>query len=346
MSLFDNVLGAIYSNLAIDLGTANIVISHRGTVIIDEPSIVAFDRQGKLLAVGREALLMHEKTHNDIVTIKPLKDGVIANFKAAECMIEGLIEKAITKKFYLFRPLLNNVIVGIPSGITDVEKRAVKDFAEHTGARNVYMVYEPIASMIGADVDISKPQAAMIIDIGGGTSEIAVIVLSGIVCGKSIKVAGNQFTSDIIQYVRQKYNVLIGDNTGERIKISVGAVRDAIDDKPEDIRIYGRDLSYGTPKEIIVSYRDVTQAVNNSITTIENSILQVLEVTPPEISGDLHYNGIFLSGGGALLRGLPDRIREKTGIDVHVLNDPLKGVARGINKIVNDIKLYRGVLIS
>ncbi len=314
--------------IAIDLGTANTIIIHNDKVVVDEPSIVAEDRSTKkIIAVGRLAMQMHGKTHENIRTIRPLKDGVIADFHAAEQMIRGMI-KMINYGNRLFTPSLKMVIC-IPSGITEVEKRAVKDSAEHAGAKEVYLIHEPMAAAIGIGIDVEEPMGNMIIDIGGGTSEIAVIALGGIVCDKSIRVAGDEFTSDIEDYMRRQHNILIGERTAERIKIEVGAAITELDDPPADMAVHGRDLMTGIPKEIMVSYVEIGHALDKSISKIEEAILSALEMTPPELSADIYRTGIYLAGGGSMLRGLDKRISMKTKLPVHVAEDPLRAVARG-----------------
>ncbi len=314
--------------IAIDLGTANTLVIHNDKVVVDEPSIVAIDRMsGKVIAVGKRAMQMHGKTHEDLKTVRPLKDGVIADFKAAEYMIQGMI-KMINQKKQWYTPSLKMVIC-IPSGITEVEKRAVKDSAEHAGGKEVYLIHEPMAAAIGIGIDVLEPMGNMIIDIGGGTSEIAVIALGGIVCDKSIRVAGDDFTNDIVDYMRRQHNLLIGERSAERIKIEVGSALPELDTPPEDYAVQGRDLMTGTPKEIKVSYTEIAHALDKSITKIEAAILNALEMTPPELSADIYRTGLYLAGGGSLLRGLDKRISLKTKLPVHVAEDPLRAVARG-----------------
>ncbi|MCB0481726.1 MAG: rod shape-determining protein [Flavobacteriales bacterium] len=324
MGLFD----FFTQEIAIDLGTANTLIIHNDKVVVDEPSIVAQDRiSQRFIAVGKQAMQMHGKTHENIKTIRPLKDGVIADFHAAEHMIKGMI-KMINPGRRLFQPSLKMVIC-IPSGITEVEKRAVKDSAEHAGAKEVYLIFEPMAAAIGIGIDVEEPMGNMIIDIGGGTSEIAVIALGGIVCDKSIRVAGDEFTSDIEDYLRRQHNILIGERTAERIKIEVGAALPELDNPPDDYAVHGRDLMTGIPKEIHVSYVEIAHALDKSISKIEEAILSALEMTPPELSADIYKTGIYLAGGGSMLRGLDKRISMKTKLPVHVAEDPLRAVARG-----------------
>jgi len=296
MGLFD----IFTPEIAIDLGTANTLVIHNDKVVVDEPSIVAQDRtNSKFIAVGKQAQKMHGKTHEDIKTIRPLKDGVIADFQAAEHMIRGMIKMINTKK-KLFQPAYKMVIC-IPSGITEVEKRAVKDSAEHAGAKEVYLIHEPMAAAIGIGIDVEEPMGNMIIDIGGGTSEIAVIALGGIVCDKSIRVAGDEFTADIEDYMRRQHNILIGERTAEQIKIEVGAAMIELENPPEDYAVHGRDLMTGIPKEIHVSHVEIAHALDKSISKIEEAILSALEMTPPELSADIFKTGSYLGGGGSLL---------------------------------------------
>jgi rod shape-determining protein MreB len=326
--------------IAIDLGTANTLIIHNDKVVVDEPSIVAVDRTtGKVIAVGRQAQQMHGKTHENIKTVRPLKDGVIADFKAAEEMIKGMI-KMLRPGRQLFTPNLRMVIC-IPSGITEVEKRAVKDSSEHAGGKEVYMIHEPMAAAIGIGIDVEEPMGNMIIDIGGGTSEIAVIALGGIVCDKNIRVAGDEFTQDIEEYMRRQHNILVGERTAETIKIEVGAALTELDNPPPDYAVRGRDLMTGIPKEITVTYSEIAQALDKSISKIEEAILSALEATPPELSADIYKTGIYLAGGGALLRGLDKRISIKTKLPVHVADDPLRAVARGTGIALKNIDRFQ-----
>ncbi|MFK7756844.1 MAG: rod shape-determining protein [Flavobacteriales bacterium] len=326
--------------IAIDLGTANTLIIHNGKVVVDEPSIVAVDRTTqKVVAVGKMAQRMHGKTHENIKTIRPLRDGVIADFKHAEEMIKGMI-KLIRKKKSIFAPSYRMVIC-IPSGITEVEKRAVKDSAEHAGAKDVYLIHEPMAAALGIGIDVEEPMGNMVIDIGGGTSEIAVIALGGIVTDKNIRVAGDEFTSDIEEYMRRQHNILIGERTAEQIKIEVGAALTELDNPPEDYPVRGRDLMTGIPKEIKVSYQEIATALDKSIAKIEEAILSCLENTPPELSADIYKTGIYLAGGGALLRGLDKRISAKTKLPVHVAEDPLKAVANGTGIALKNIDRFQ-----
>jgi len=333
-------------DIAIDLGTANTLIIHNGKVVIDNPSIVARDRMtGKIIATGKDAQQMQGKTHENIKTIRPLKDGVIADFQASEEMIKEFIKQipAIRKK--IFPPSLRMVIC-IPSGITEVEKRAVIDSARHMKANEIYLIYEPMAAAIGVGVDIMEPKGNMIIDIGGGTTEIAVIALAGIVCDQSVKVAGDLFTSDIMYYMRTQHNLYVGESSAERIKIQIGAATEDLDDAPEDMMVQGRDLLSGKPKQIQISYREIAKALDKSILRIEDAVMETLSKTPPELAADIYNSGIYLAGGGSMLRGLDKRLSRKTDLPVYVAEDPLKAVVRGTGIALKDLDKYKSVLIK
>jgi rod shape-determining protein MreB len=326
-------------DIAIDLGTANTIIICNDKVVVDEPSIVAIDRAtNKVIAVGRQAQMMHGKTHENIKTIRPLKDGVIADFQAAEEMIKQFI-KMINLGNRFFRPSIRMVIC-IPSGITEVEKRAVRDSAEHAGAKEVYLIHEPMAAAIGMGIDVEEPEGNMIIDIGGGTSEIAVIALGGIVCDKSIRIAGDDFNANIEEYMRRQHNILIGERTAERIKIEVGAAISEIENPPMEFPVQGRDLMSGIPKEVLVNHMEIVFCLDKSIAKIEEAILNALEMTPPELAADIYRKGIFMAGGGSLLRGLDKRIAMKTKLKVHVCEDPLRAVARGTGIALKNIHKF------
>ena len=315
--------------LAIDLGTANTVIYQNGQIVLDEPSIVAIDNNnGKCLALGQKAKLMHEKVNPGIRTIRPLKDGVIADFNAAEMMIRGFIKQVLGKHRSLFTPNLK-VVVGIPSGSTEVEIRAVRDSSEHAGGRDVFLIYEPMAAALGIGLDVEAPQGNMVVDIGGGTTEIAVISLGGLVVQDSIRTAGDVFTSDIQYYLRQQHNIKVGEITAEKIKIAVGAVIQELDEEPEPFVVRGPNLMTAHPVEATITYQEIAHCLDKSIAKIETSILHVLEQTPPELYSDIVDKGIFLSGGGALVRGLDKRLTDKVNIQFHVADDPLHAVGRG-----------------
>jgi len=330
--------------IAIDLGTANTLIIHRDKVVVDAPSIVAMNRAtGKIIAVGQEARQMHGKTHENIKTVRPLKDGVIADFEASEHMIREMIKSIPSLKKRLFPPSLRMVIC-IPSGITEVEKRAVRDSAEHANAKEVFLIYEPMAAAIGIGVDVLEPKGNMIIDIGGGTTEIAVLALGGIVCDKSIKVAGDVFTNDIIYYMRSHHNLYVGERTAELIKIEVGAALDDLQNPPDDYKVQGRDLLTGKPKEISVTYTEIAKALEKSILRIEDAIMETLSNTPPELAADIYNSGIYMAGGGSMLRGLDKRISQKTDLPVYVAEDPLRAVVRGTGIALKNIEKYRALL--
>ncbi len=315
-------------DLAIDLGTANTVIFINDKIVVDEPSIVAIDQNtGKPIAYGIEARRMHERTNPGIRTVRPLKDGVIADFNAAELMIRGFV-KMINKKRSLFTPTLK-MVVCIPSGSTEVEIRAVRDSSEHAGGRDVYLIYEPMAAALGIGLDVLAPSGLMVVDIGGGTTEIAVISLGGIVCKESIRVAGDVFTTEIQQYMRQQHNIKVGEVTAELIKINVGAALSELDDAPEPYTVRGPNIMTAHPVEVAVTYQEIAHCLDKSLAKIEASVLSVLEQTPPELYSDIVQRGIFLTGGGALLRGLDKRLFEKINIPFHVAEDPLRAVARG-----------------
>jgi len=321
-------MGLFTKEIAIDLGTANTVIIYNDKVVVDEPSIVAIERSsGRIIAVGKKAQMMHGKTHENIKTIRPLRGGVIADFQAAEHMIREMIKMIEIGKSW-FPPAMKMVIC-IPSGITEVEERAVKDSAEQAGAKEVRLIHEPMAAAIGIGIDVLEPIGNMVIDIGGGTSEIAVIALGGIVNSKSIRIAGDEFNSDIEEYMRKQHNINVGERTAERIKIEVGAALVDIDNPPPDYAVHGRDLLTGIPKEVIVNHAEIAHALDKSVAKIEAAVLNALEMTPPELASDIFETGIYLTGGGALLRGLDKRIHLKTKLKVHVVEDPLRAVARG-----------------
>ena len=333
-------------SIAIDLGTANTLIIHNDKVVVDSPSIVAIDKKTeKIIAVGTEASLMQGKTHENIKTVRPLKDGVIADFNASEQMISLLISSIPSLKKRFFTPALKMVIC-IPSGITEVEMRAVRESAERVNGKEVYLIHEPMAAAIGIGVDIMQPKGNMIVDIGGGTTEIAVIALSGIVCDKSVKVAGDVFTGDIIYYMRTQHNLFIGERTAEKIKITIGSASEELESPPDDISVQGRDLLTGKPKEALISYREIAKALDKSILRIEDSVMETLSQTPPELAADIYNTGIYLAGGGSMLRGFNKRLSKKTDLPVFIAEDPLRAVVRGTGITLKNIERYKSVLVK
>lgn len=330
----------ITQEIAIDLGTANFLIIHNDKIVVDEPSIVAYSRSsGKVIAVGSKAMQMEGKVHEDIRIVRPLKDGVIADFHAAEHMIKGMLQMFQAGKSRLASSF--RMVICVPSGITEVEKRAIRDSALIAGAKEVYLIHEPIAAAVGIGLDVLEPNGHMVIDIGGGTTEIAVIALSGIVCDQSIRVAGDNFDSDIVHYMRRQHNIMIGKPTAERIKLAVGSALAELQEPPPNVAIKGRDLMTGLPKQVEVSYTDVARYLDRSLSKIEDAILKTLEITPPELSGDIHQSGIYLTGGGALLRGLDKRISSRTKLPTHVVEDPLRAVVRGTGIALKNIGRFR-----
>ena len=315
--------------LAMDLGTANTIITSGDEIVVDEPSVVALDQQQRMIAVGNKAKLMYEKTNNKIQVIRPLRDGVIADFYACEQMMRGLIKMVNTGK-HLFTPSLR-MVIGVPSGSTEVELRAVRDSAEHAGGRDIYLIFEPMAAAIGVGIDVQAPEGNMIVDIGGGTTVIAVISLGGIVSNNSIKMAGDDFTADIQEYMARQHNVKVSERMAERIKINVGAALTDLDEKdvPQDFIVHGPNRITALPMEIPVCYQEIAHCLEKSLARIETAILSALENTPPELYADIVKNGIYLTGGGALLRGLAKRLGDKINIPFHVDEDPLLSVARG-----------------
>ncbi len=326
--------------IAIDLGTANTIIIHNDKIVVDQPSIVALDkRTNTLIAIGEEARMMQGKTHDNIKVVRPLRDGVIADFQAAELMIRGMI-KMMNKKAQLFSPSLK-MVVCIPSGSTEVEVRAVRDSSEHAGGRDVYMIFEPMAAAIGIGLDVGAPEGCMVVDIGGGTTEIAVIALGGIVCNNSIRVAGDGFTADIQQYMRHQHNIKIGEKTAEDIKIAVGAALPDIENPPADYIVRGPNIMTALPIEIPISYQEISYCLDKSLTKVEAALLSILEQTPPELYADIVSRGIYLTGGGALLRGLDKRLSDKINIAFNVAEDPLHAVARGTGVALKNVDKFQ-----
>ncbi|MBP5318179.1 MAG: rod shape-determining protein [Paludibacteraceae bacterium] len=326
--------------IAVDLGTANTIIIQNGKIVLDEPSIVALDwRADQLVAIGEKARQMQGKEHDNIRTVRPLRDGVIADFKAAEWMIRGMIQMISEKTF--FSPSLKMVIC-IPSGSTEVERRAVRDSSERAGGREVYMIYEPMAAAMGIGLDVEAPEGNMIVDIGGGTTEIAVISLGGLVCNRSIRIAGDDLTADIQEYMGRMHNIKVGERTAETIKINVGSALTELDEEeaPEDYIVHGPNRMTALPMEVPVSYQEIAHCLDKSISKMETAILSALEQTPPELYADIVRNGIYLTGGGALLRGLAKRFSDKMNIPFHIADDPLHAVARGTGIALKNVDNY------
>jgi rod shape-determining protein MreB len=330
------------SDLAIDLGTANTLVYARGKgIIVNEPSIVAINKtNGEVEAVGREAKEMLGRTPGNIVAIRPMKDGVIADFKVTERMLNYFIQKAHGRKM-LVHP---RIIIGVPSEITQVEKRAVIDSAYHAKASEVYLVEQAMVAAIGAGLPITEPSGNMVVDIGGGTTDVAVISLSGIVYSRSVRVAGNQMDDAIIQYLKRKYNLLIGDRTSEQVKITLGSAYPL--DKPITMEIKGHNVLEGLPKTITIDDTEIREALADCVAAIMNAIRVALERTPPELSADISDRGIVVTGGGALLKGLDKRIRQETGVPVSIAEDPLASVVLGTGKMLTEFKLLRRIAIE
>lgn len=334
-----SVFSFLTQEIAIDLGTANTIIIHNGKVVVDEPSVVTIDmKTEKMVAIGEKARQMQGKTHSNLKTIRPLQDGVIADFNAAEQMIRGMIRMINPKKRF-FSPALK-MVVCIPSGSTEVEIRAVRDSSEHAGGRDVYMIYEPMAAAIGIGLDVEAPEGNMVVDIGGGTTEIAVISLGGIVTNKSIRIAGDDLTADIVEYMRHQHNIKIGERTAEDIKINVGSSLSELDEPPLDFIVRGPNQMTALPVEVPVSYQEIAHCLDKSISKIEAAILSALEQTPPELYADIVSRGIWLAGGGALLRGLDKRFFDKINIPFHIAEDPLRAVARGTGVALKNVDKF------
>lgn len=330
--------------VAIDLGTANTLVVHKDKVVVDSPSIVARDKKTeKIVNVGREAALMQGKTHENIETVRPLKDGVIADYNASEQMLMMFIKEIPALKKKVFKPALM-MIICIPSGITEVEMRAVKESAERINGKEIYLIHEPMAAAIGIGVDVMQPKGNMIVDIGGGTTEISVIALGGIVCDNSIKVAGDVFTNDIVYYMRTQHNLYIGERTAEKIKMQVGSATEDVEEPPEDMYVQGRDLLTGKPRQILISYREIAKSLDKAITSVEEAVMETLSETPPELAADIYNTGIYLAGGGSMLRGLDKRLSQKTELPVFISEDPLRSVVRGTGICLKDIDKYKNVL--
>ena len=332
---------SLTQDIAMDLGTANTIITINGKVVVDEPSVVALDKKNnKMIAVGHKAKMMYGKEHEGIRTCRPLRDGVIADFSACEQMMRGLI-KMVKTGHHLFTPSLR-MVIGVPSGSTEVELRAVRDSAEHSGGRDVYLIFEPMAAAIGCGIDVEAPEGQMIVDIGGGSTEIAVISLGGIVSNNSIRVAGDELTADIQEYMARQHNVKVSERMAERIKINVGsALTDLGDEAPEDFVVHGPNRITALPLEIAVCYQEIAHCIDKTIAKIETAVLQALEATPPELYADIVKNGIWLTGGGALLRGLDKRLSDKIQIPFHVDDDPLHSVAKGTGIALKNVNNFQ-----
>ncbi len=329
-------------DLAIDLGTANTLVFLKGKgIVVQEPSIVVVNKQsGKVEAVGKRAKEMLGKTPTDIITIKPMRDGVIADFEIAEKMLDYFIKQATNNKMFLIRP---RIVIGIPTGITQVERRAVKDVALRAKASDVYLVQQPVSASVGADLPISEPTGNMIVDIGGGTTDIAVISMNGIVFNHSIRVAGNEMDEAIIQHLKKKYNLLIGERSAEQMKIDIGSAYPL--EEPLTMEVKGRDLREGIPKVIVIDDQEIREALEDVVSAIINALRVTLEKTPPELSADIIDRGIILTGGGSLLKNLDKRIREETKLPVFITDDPLTTVVLGAGKLLDDIDLLKKISI-
>ncbi len=333
--------GFLSSDIAIDLGTANTLIYVKGKgIIVDEPSIVALNKsERKIVAIGHDAKKMLGRTPSDIEIVRPMKDGVIADFEVVEDMLREFIKKVNINRF-----IHPKVVVAVPSSVTEVEKRAVRDSAEHAGAREVLLIAEPMASAIGVGLEIHQPIGNMVIDIGGGTTEIAVMALSGIVCETSIRIGGDEMSQVILQFFKRNYNMLIGEKTAEEIKCTIGS---AVPLEEEiTLPVKGRDLVAGVPKTTEVSSVEIRESLSEPINAIVDAVRLSLEQTPPELASDILDRGIILTGGGALLKGLDERLREETNLPIHVAEDPLTCVVRGVGKVLDDIEFYEKVLMK
>ena len=346
-AFFKGLNNKVRRDIAIDLGTANTLILENDKIILDEPSVIAINSVSKeVIAVGLQASRMQGKANSDVLTIRPLQHGVIADYYAAEQMIRHFIKK-VTLSSNIF-PKSYRVLICIPSGITEVEKRAVRDSAIQAGANEVLMIYEPMASALGIGLDIEDSVGSMVVDIGGGTTEIAIISLNGIVTNQSIRIGGDVFNEDIIEYIRRRHNILIGLQTSESLKMAVGSALLNLEDglAPPDFEIRGRDLVTGIPKTALIGYADVSHAIEKSLLKIESSILKALEEAPPELASDISLRGIFVSGGGSMLRGLDVRLSEKTKVPIHISKDPLKSVVLGTGVALKNMDRFYRILMS
>lgn len=340
---FEQFKRYVSNDVGIDLGTANTLVYLSGKgIVLNEPSVVAINQKtGQVVAVGKDAKQMLGRTPLHIVAVRPLVDGVISDFEVTEEMITYLLNKAQKGNTKLLGP---RVVVGVPSGITNVEIRAVRDATKNAGASEVHIVEEPMAAAIGMRLPVLEPSGNMIVDIGGGTTDIAVISLGGVVRSKNLKIAGDKLNNDIISYMRSEFKILIGEKTAEEIKVSIGAIVPA--DRPLEASVRGRDLITGLPREVIITDSDIREAISSSINTLVDGVKEVLETTPPEVLADIMQKGIFLAGGGALISGLSDIIADYTKIPVHIAPDPLTAVCRGTGVILENIELYQDILIT
>ena len=341
---FNNILGWFSNDLAIDLGTANTLVFVKGKgIVCDEPSVVVIRKNDKKpLAVGTEAKKMLGKTPSNIIAIRPMKDGVIADFDATGEMLKYFIAKVHNRRSFVSP----RVIIGVPSGITQVEQRAVKDAAQASGAREVYLIEEPMAAAVGVGLPVGEPAGNMIVDIGGGTTDIAVISLDGIVFSKAVRVGGDKMDEAIIAHMKRRYNLMIGDRTAEQIKIDIGSACPSDGDAPREMEIKGRDIILGIPKAITINEDEIREAMREPVSIILDTIKVALENTPPELAADIIDRGIVLAGGGALLRGLDVLIKEETGLPVIVADDPLTAVVRGVGKMLDELELLRKIAIN
>ena len=342
--LFNKLLGMFSNDLAVDLGTANTLVFVKGKgIVCNEPSVVVVRKEDKkTIAVGADAKRMLGKTPTNIIAIRPMKDGVIADFDATGEMLKYFIKKVHNRKSFLSP----RVIIGVPSGITQVEQRAVKDAAQASGAREVYLIEEPMAAALGVGLPVGEPSGNMIVDVGGGTTDIAVISLDGIVYSKAVRVGGDKMDEAIIAYIKRRYNLLIGDRTAEQIKIEIGSACVISPDVSMTMEIKGRDLISGIPKTIVVTEPEIREALNEPVSVILDTVKVTLENTPPELAADIIDRGIVLAGGGALLRGLDILIKEETGLPVIVPDDPLTAVARGVGMMLDELELLKKIAIN
>jgi rod shape-determining protein MreB len=340
--VFSRITNFLTNDVAIDLGTANTLVFVKGNgIVLNEPSVVAIDQSSrKVYAVGLEAKQMLGKTPDHIAAVRPMKDGVIADFQITEMMLREFIRKSQKKKLFI-RP---RIVIAVPSGITEVEKRAVRDSAEHAGAREVFLIAEPIAAAIGVGLPVDKPSGNMIIDIGGGTTEIAVIALDGIVANSSIRVGGDELDEAIVNYVKRTYNLLIGEQTAEHIKIKIGTAIKL--DKPLEMEVKGRDLVAGIPKNLKLTSEEIREAISEPISQIVEALKSALEQTPPELAADIVDRGIVMTGGGALLRGLDALLKEETNLPINVVDDPLLCVVLGAGKVLANVHIYDRIMMQ